>query len=263
MNFNWRYQILSKEFNLSEYMNNGIENIVKNVLKSSIKNPKETAYILKYMLSVKDAKNKRDMLESKGEHIPPFFMGSIATNCNLFCKGCYARANKSCGENIKNNEVSEERWGEIFNEARDIGISFALLLGGEPLMRRGVIEKASSVKEIIFPIFTNGTMIDESYIKLFDKNRNLVPMISIEGDENQTDARRGKGTYKLIMTAMDSLNKKRILFGGSITVTTENLMTVTSKEFVQQLYNKGTRALLFAEYVPVIESTRDIALTDK
>ncbi|WP_035289010.1 radical SAM protein [Clostridium sp. KNHs214] len=254
---------MGQAFDLSEYMSKGIENIVKNVLKSSIKKPKETAFVMKYMLAVKDAKNKRDILESEGEHIPPFFMGSIATNCNLHCKGCYARANKSCGDNLKSDELSQERWGEIFIEAKELGISFALLLGGEPLMRRGVIEKASSIKEIVFPIFTNGTMFDENYINLFDKNRNLVPMISIEGDKNQTDDRRGIGTYSSIMAAMDSLNKKGILFGGSITVTTENIMTVTSREFVQELYSKGARALVFVEYVPVIESTRNLAPTDK
>lgn len=54
------------------------------------------------------------MLESKEEHVPPFFMGSIATNCNLHCNGCYARANKSCGDNLEENEISEERWEEIF-----------------------------------------------------------------------------------------------------------------------------------------------------
>ena len=254
---------MSDEFNLSQYMSEGIENIVKNVLKSSIKNPKETAFVMKYMLAVKDAKNKRDMLESKGEHIPPFLMGSIATNCNLYCKGCYARANKSCGDNLKESEISEERWGEIFNEAKELGVSFVLLLGGEPLMRKDVIEKAASVKEIVFPIFTNGTMFDDDYIKLFDKNRNLVPMISIEGDRAQTDGRRGIGTYNSLMTAMDSLNKKGILFGGSVTVTTENIITVTSKEFVQELYNKGARALVFVEYVPVTKATKNLAPTDK
>ena len=130
-------------------------------------------------------------------------------------------------------------------------------------MRRGIIEKAASVKEIVFPIFTNGTMFDENYINLFDKNRNLVPMISIEGDRIQTDGRSGIGTYNSIMTAMDSLNKKGILFGGSVTVTTENIKTVTSKEFVQELYNKGARALVFVEYVPVTKTTRNLAPTDK
>lgn len=254
---------MNNAFNLSEYMSKGIENIVKNVLKSSIKNPKESTFLIKYMLEIKIAKNKRDTLESKGEHIPAFLMGSIATNCNLYCKGCYARANKTCGNNLNGNEMTEERWGGIFEEAKELGISFVLLLGGEPLMRREVIEKAALVKEIVFPIFTNGTMLDEDYVNLFDKNRNLVPMISIEGNKEQTDCRRGIGTYKLIMTVMENLNKKGILFGGSITVTTENIMTVTSKEFVDKLYNKGTRVLLFAEYVPVVKGTENLEPTDK
>ena len=254
---------MEKSFNLSEYMNKSIENIVKNILKSSIKNPKETEFVIKYMLSVKAAENKRAVLESKGDHIPPFFMASIAANCNLHCKGCYARANKSCGDNLKNSEMSAERWGQIFNEAKEIGISFGLLLGGEPLTRREVIEKASAVKEMVFPIFTNGTLFDKSYINLFNKSRNLVPIISIEGNKDQTDARRGTGTYNSIMSAMTNLNKKTILFGCSITVTTENIMTVTSKEFVQKLYNKKARILVFVEYAPVDRSTENLTPTDK
>lgn len=49
---------MNKEFNLSEYMSEGIENILKNVLKASMKNPKEAAFVIKYMLAVKDAKTK-------------------------------------------------------------------------------------------------------------------------------------------------------------------------------------------------------------
>ena len=254
---------MNNEFNLSEYMSGGIENIIKNVLKASIKNPKETAFVMKYMLASKEAKNKRENLESQNDHIPPFIMASIATNCNLHCKGCYARANKSCGDNLKDSEMSVERWGEIFTEAKEIGVSFILLLGGEPLIRRDVIEKAASVKEVAFPIFTNGTMIDEDYIKLFDKNRNLVPMLSIEGDRIQTDNRRGIGTYNILMNAMDNLNKKGILFGGSITITTENIMTVTNEEFIRELYKKGARSVIFVEYVPVTRDTQKLAPTDK
>ena len=154
-------------------------------------------------------------------------------------------------------------WQELFNEAKDLGISFALLLGGEPLMRREVIEKAAKVKEIVFPIFTNGTLVSDSYIELFDKNRNLVPMISIEGNREQTDSRRGIGTYNEVMKAMDKLNEEKLLFGGSITVTNNNLETVTSSEFIGELLNKGVKAVTFVEYVPMNEATRDLAPTDK
>jgi MoaA/NifB/PqqE/SkfB family radical SAM enzyme len=253
---------MEDNFNLSEYMGRGIENIVKGVVKASLRNPKETKFILKYSLAVNEAKKKRDKFEKDGENIPPFLISSITSSCNLFCKGCYARANNSCGEGVQKKQLPSERWGEIFKEARDVGISFIVLLGGEPLMRRDVIEKASQVKEIAFPIFTNGTFFDENYFELFDKNRNLVPMLSIEGDKNQTDNRRGEGTYDSLMKVMNRLNEKGILYGASVTVTRENINTVTSKDFFDSLYKKGCRALVFVEYVPVTKETKSLAPTD-
>ncbi|MCB2295475.1 radical SAM protein [Clostridium algoriphilum] len=253
---------MKSNFNLSEYMSSGIENIVKGVVKASFKNPKETAFLLKYALWSKEAKKRRESFVANGENVPAFLISSITSSCNLFCKGCYARENKSCGESSVPNEMSIERWGKLFNEAKELGVSFILLAGGEPLMRRNVIEKAAKLKEIIFPIFTNGTMLNEEYIKLLDKNRNLVPMLSIEGDREQTDSRRGNGTYNILMNVMGKLKEKGILYGASVTVTTENFMTVSSSAFFDKLYTKGCRALIYVEYVPVIESTRQLAPTD-
>lgn len=254
---------MSSDFNISEYMSNGIENIVKGVVKASFKNPKETAFVVKYALWSKEAKKRRNSFDRKGENVPAFLISSITSSCNLFCKGCYARENNSCGEGLQKKQLSTERWEGIFNEAKELGISFILLAGGEPLMRRDVIEKAAKVKEIMFPIFTNGTMIQDEYINLLDKNRNLVPMLSMEGDMEQTDDRRGKGTYDVLMKVMDKLKEKGILYGTSVTVTTENVRTVTSRTFIDKLYNKGCRALIFVEYVPVTEATKHLAPTVK
>lgn len=253
---------MEDKFNLSEYLSMGIENIVKGIVKASFKNPKETAFILKYALSSKEAQRKRESLNEKEENVPAFLISSITSSCNLFCKGCYARENKSCGEGLNKEQLSGQRWGEIFKEARELGVSFILLAGGEPLLRSDVIEKAAEVKEIIFPIFTNGTMLREEYIKLFDKNRNLVPMLSIEGDRVQTDERRGEGTYDALMNVMDTLNEKNILYGASVTMTTENVGTITGKDFFDKLYNKGCRVFIFIEYVPVTEGTKHLAPTD-
>ena len=254
---------MNNNFNLSEYMSSGIENIVKNIVKASLKSPKETAFIMKYMLASREANKKRDSFEDKGQNIPPFLISSITSSCNLFCKGCYARANKSCGEGMDKNQLPTERWEGIFKEAKELGVSFILLAGGEPLMRMDVIKKAAEIKEIIFPIFTNGTIMDDNYINLFNQNRNLVPIISIEGDKVQTDERRGVGTYNALISTMEALKEKGILFGASVTVTTENIETVTSKEFFNKLYGKGCKALIFVEYVAVIESTKELAPTDR
>lgn len=254
--------MMNKDFNLSEYMNNGIENVVKGVVKASFRNPKETSFVLKYALSSKQAKKRRESLAANGENVPPFLISSISSTCNLFCKGCYARENKSCGESLQNQQMTSERWEGIFNEAKELGVSFILLAGGEPFMRKDVIEKAAKLKEIMFPIFTNGTMFNDEYIKLFDKNRNLVPILSIEGDSIQTDARRGEGTYDILMKIMDKLKEKGILYGASVTVTTENFKTVSSKAFFETLYNKGCRAVIFVEYVPVTVDTKHLAPTN-
>jgi MoaA/NifB/PqqE/SkfB family radical SAM enzyme len=250
------------KFDLSEYLSSGVEDVVRSIVKASFKNPKETAFMLKYALSSKAAQKKRASFEIKGEKIPAFLISSITSNCNLFCKGCYARANKSCGEGLKKEQLSGERWRSIFKEAGELGIAFILLAGGEPLMRRDVIEKAAEVKEIMFPIFTNGTLFTEEYVKLFDKNRNLVPILSIDGDKGQTDGRRGEGTYAALMNVIDTLKGKGILYGASVTLTTENIGTVTSKAFFDKLYNKGCRALIFVEYVPVTDETKQLAPTE-
>ena len=253
---------MDSNFNLSAYMSNGIENIVKSIVKASFRNPKETEFILKYALSSKKAKKNRDKLEEKGENIPAFLISSITSSCNLFCKGCYARANKICGEGLHKELLTSERWEGIFEEAKELGISFILLSGGEPLIRKDVIETAAKIKDIMFPIFTNGTMLDKDYIDLLDNNRNLVPIISIEGDRSQTDSRRGEGTYDVLINIMDRLNEKGILYGVSVTVTTTNIETVTSRAFFDRLYKNGCKAMIFVEYVPIEDGTLLLAPTD-
>ena len=87
------------------------------------------------------------------------------------------------------------QWLNIFSEADELGISFILLAGGEPMLRRDLIEAAGKRQNILFPIFTNGTFIDKTYFALFDRCRNLIPIMSIEGEKQITDERRGTMSF--------------------------------------------------------------------
>lgn len=133
----------------------------------------------------------RKKWNNKGVQIPPFLIASISSDCNLNCSGCYARADGGCVGKNTISEMTAGQWSCIFHEADDLGISFILLAGGEPGMRPDVIREASKHKNIIFPIFTNGTLMSDEDIELYRENGHLIPMISIEGDEEQTDSRRG------------------------------------------------------------------------
>lgn len=254
---------MKDKFDLNEYLNKGVEDIVGSILRASFRNPRETVFLLKFAMASKAAGIRRDSRGKKGYQVPAFLISSITSSCNLFCRGCYARANSSCGEDVKREQLSAERWGSIFREAGELGIPFVLLAGGEPLMRRDVLEKAAEIKEIMFPIFTNGTLFNEDYIKLFDENRNLVPILSIEGDREITDDRRGTGTYDILMSVMDTFRDKGIIFGASVTLTTGNIENVTGKDFYKKLNGKGCKALIFVEYVPVTLETAELAPTER
>jgi len=250
-------------FNLESYLSNGVENIVRGAIKASLSNPKESIFIAKYSMYSKNSRKLRVEAEDRGEHIPPFLIASITSQCNLHCKGCYARSNQACVDREAQNQLTNQEWLEIFNEAKEIGIGFILLAGGEPFMRSDIIKEAGKIPEIIFPIFTNGTMMNEDYIKLFVKYRNLIPILSIEGNEEYTDARRGNGVYQKLIYAMDILKSNKILYGTSVTVTKQNLNEVTTAEFLDKLYSRGCKVVFFIEYVPISKDTEYMAFENE
>ena len=253
---------MGEKFDLQEYLTEGVERIASEAVKATLKNPKGSAYMLRFAAASRTASKKRRKAEDKGEHIPPFLIASITSKCNLHCAGCYSRCNHATVDSEPVRQLTDEEWQNVFDEAEELGISFILLAGGEPMLRRGVIEAAGKKQNILFPIFTNGTYLDERYLELFDKCRNLIPVMSIEGSRELTDERRGAGIYDRLIANMDEIKKRGLIFGASVTVTTRNYREVTSQAFLDSLAEKGCKVVIFVEYVPVTEESRELAPTD-
>ncbi|MEA4869403.1 MAG: radical SAM protein [Christensenella sp.] len=249
-------------FDLDAYLTQGVEDIVKDALAASLKNPRETAFLLSYALAAKRAAGARLANAAAGRHIPSFLIASITNRCNLHCAGCYARANHLCDDEASEALLTDEDWARIFGQASQIGVSFILLAGGEPMLRRGVLESAAKYREILFPVFTNGTLLSDGALELIDANRNLVPIVSIEGDREQTDARRGAGTYDKLTANMERMQAKGILFGASVTLTTKNIQIVTSDAFLNRLRGLGAKVSFFVDYVPADPGTDALAPGD-
>lgn len=247
------------EFNIQEYMSNGVANVIKSAVRATLKNPKEALFMAEFAVATKKASDKRKKAEENGEHIPAFLISSITSSCNLHCAGCYSRQNHACSDAPAVDQLTGEEWDRIFDEADELGISFILLAGGEPLLRPDVIDEAAKHKNILFPVFTNGFFIADKYLDLFDKHRNLVPIISIEGDKNSTDARRGDGVYDKVMDSMKKIKEKDLIFGVSVTVTTDNMNEVYSREFIDNLLALGCKAIIYVEFVPVTEEAKHLA----
>ena len=251
---------------MDTYLNNGVRNIMSNAYKAVFSNPKESMFVFRMQkVFGKSEKKRKEYKEKENLHIPPFLISSISTDCNLTCKGCYARSNNICGakEKDKKEELTAEQWKQIFQEAAQMGINFNLLAGGEPFLRKDVLQAASEVKDVIFPIFTNGTVMSESYIDFFSEHLNLIPILSLEGGKESTDNRRGKGVYTHVIHSMELLKGRGLFYGTSITVTTANLETVTSLSYVNSLKALGCKIIFFIEYVPTEADTEHLALDEK
>lgn len=253
---------MSENFDLQNYLIEGVEGVVKEAIKATLKNPRESAFMLKFAAASRAASKKRRIAEDNGEHIPPFLIASITSKCNLHCAGCYSRCSHATTDAEPVKQLTSDEWLRIFDESDELGISFILLAGGEPMLRRDIIEAAGKKQNILFPIFTNGTFIDEKYYALFNKCRNLIPIMSIEGDRELTDSRRGSGIYDQLLSNMEEFRKRGLIFGASVTVTTKNCREVTSPEFLGGLSDRGCKAVIFVEYVPVTEESRELAPTD-
>lgn len=253
---------MSEKFDIQEYLSKGVEDIVRDAVRATLRNPRESAFIGKFAIASAKATKKRQAYEAEGLHVPSYLIASITSSCNLHCAGCYSRSNNATVDCQPTEQLSDEEWLRIFKEADDLGVSFILLAGGEPMLRWDIIKAAGEMQNILFPIFTNGTYMGGKYFELFDKCRNLVPVMSIEGGREETDARRGEGIYDRQIANMDKLHEKDLIFGASITVTKENLIEAFSDDFLDELSKRGCKAVFYIEYVPVTDESKDLAPDD-
>jgi MoaA/NifB/PqqE/SkfB family radical SAM enzyme len=217
--------------------------------------PASASAFVRLSQSMKKAEQRRKLQAGIG--VPPLMIVSTTDECNLACKGCYAC---ELGKPA-NTGLTAERAAEILNEASDLGISIVLLAGGEPLLSHGWLDAMTQHPEMAGLVFSNGTLLDKSRCDWFSANRHILPVLSIEGDESQTDLRRGEGVYAKAVKAMSELQSVGVPFGVSITVTSENINDVLRDNFVAEYIERGCRLFVFVEYVPIAAGTDSLILT--
>ncbi|RJP59985.1 MAG: radical SAM protein [Candidatus Auribacter fodinae] len=226
-------------------LNKSIIRLFRRALTASGFSPAAWLFIARTIIRQYRAQRIRSGWQAEGFHVPPFMIASITKQCNLKCTGCYGKLR----EKHHKPELSADQWHEIFFQARELGVSIILLAGGEPMMRPEIFSITTLFPDIIFPVFTNGLLWNEKKRRLFKAQKNLVPVVSLEGNESLTNARRGEGVYQSVQNVLSDLKH---LFGGvSITVTSENLQVVTHQDFVASLCASGCRILFYVEYIPV------------
>ncbi len=228
-------------------------------LRIALKNPSQVYSFFRTINWLRKAAKLRENWKNEGIEVPPIIIFSITNQCNLQCKGCYAQS----FHRSLNGELSDERLRNITKEAKELGVSFFVIAGGEPFMRPEFTEIMKDNPEIIFLVFTNGLLISDEMINTFKRHRNIVPLISLEGNEHDTDHRRGDGTYLIIQNIMEKMSQKGIFFGTSLTLTRHNFSTILDNNYTKNLVNSGCKFFLYLEYTPTTEGTEDWILSLK
>lgn len=238
-------------------LNRNLGIFLKDAVRTALTNPPQAYFFLKALRWQRKAARIRAKWQRDGVNIPPIIIFSVTTRCNLSCSGCYAQALHPPSE----NEMSETEIRRMMSEARELGVSFFVIAGGEPFLRSEILEIMKDFPEILFLVFTNGLLIDEEMLGRFKKQRNVVPMVSLEGHADDTDGRRGEGVHQFLQKLIGKLRKQGIFFGTSLTITRPTFNTLTDQQFVKSLVEAGCRFFLYLEYTPTVQGTEELVLT--
>jgi MoaA/NifB/PqqE/SkfB family radical SAM enzyme len=179
-------------------------------------------------------------------HPPPITLVVNPTMaCNLRCRGCYAF------QFSRQEHMHPDLFRRILREAREMGIRFITLTGGEPFFYDQLLDIVEEFSDLTFMSYTNGTLIDEATADRLAKQGNLFPAFSVEGYAKETSERRGPGVFEAATAAMARLRHRGVMFGISVTPTRLNTDVLTSDAFVDYYIDKGASFAWLFTYIPV------------
>ena len=110
--------------------------------------------------------------------------------CNMDCKMCYIKMSKEKQESIARLRTKEE-WIELAQKAKEKGMLFLLLTGGEPFLVKDFKELYIELHKMGFciSINSNGTMIDEDVIEWLKHYPPMRINITLYGASDETYGR--------------------------------------------------------------------------
>jgi len=191
-------------------------------------------------------KRQRKAKEENSCNIPWAILMDPTSACNLHCTGCWA------AEYGNKMNMDFDTLDNIIIQGKKLGTYMYIYSGGEPLVRKDdIIKLCEKHNDCVFLAFTNSTLIDEKFSDEILRVKNFIPAISVEGFEEETDFRRGKGTYQAVIKAMKILKDKKLPFGISCCYTSKNTDIISSEEYIDDMIDKGAKFAWFFTYMPV------------
>ena len=111
----------------------------------------------------------------------------LTARCNFNCPMCYVHQSAEAVE-ASGKELTAQQWLDIARQAKERGMIFVLLTGGEPLVRKDFFEIYRGMKEmgLLISINSNGSMLQGAVLEEFLKDPPFRFNISLYGGNNET-----------------------------------------------------------------------------
>lgn len=231
--------------------------IIRNVLKSD----RRCLWKFAYNMGWKGLAgfNKFQKRKMRGENFPAFQFISVTDDCNLACQGCWVTK----GE--KSTSLDLPALNKIITDSKQHGSYFFGILGGEPLMYSELMNLFRAHPDCYFQLFTNGTLLNEKVAADLKKVANVTPLISLEGNEEVADIRRGSNrVFQRTVNAIETATRYGLITGVAISVCKSNIEMALSDEFIEMLHSRGVIYLWYYIYRPTGENPHyELALTEE
>lgn len=156
----------------------------------------------------------------------PVVVWNVTRTCNLKCIHCYAHAVRRSRE----RELSTEEGLALMDDLAEFGVPVILLSGGEPLMRKDVVELARYAvdKGMRAVISTNGTLISKAKARELREVGLSYVGVSLDGLKPVNDRFRGKaGAFKAAMQGIQNCQEVGLKVGLRFTINRLNMHQVS------------------------------------
>ena len=184
--------------------------------------------------------------QAKGKpFFPAFVMISITESCNLACSGCWVSQGGK-------KSLTLAQLDGIITGCKQKGSYFFGILGGEPLLYKGLLDMMEKHADCYFQLFTNGVLLTEEVAMRLKKMGNVTPLISIEGLKEESDIRRGKDdVFEKTLAGVRACRKAKLIFGAAASICKSNYADLVNRKYIELIAKEGAHYLWYYIYRPV------------
>lgn len=130
----------------------------------------------------------------------------LTSRCNLDCKMCYVHNQDS--NHCASQELTTDQWKQLMDNAINAGMLFALLTGGECLLRKDFKDLYLHLhkKGVIVSVNTNGALINDDYVEFFRTHKPERIQISLYGsNEDQYERVTRHRRFNAVLSGIQKL----------------------------------------------------------